>query len=209
VPDGTAYVQFGVRDVQALTAQGLSRPSYLLGVVETLNAAEIAREDHDTLVKDGKTTVIDGALADPANPPALLLPNTDYTVHLGWEWTTSDENGAVASTATWTSGGQDYHFRTDGVPLAPRTVQVADGPAQVMPVRLDPWIVLTDPAGSDHFFFYGDTLHVVFAVDYLLTMYETYGVASPGPGACRLVQERRPGIAELRADDPGAAGDPV
>jgi hypothetical protein len=45
-----------------------------------------------------------------------------------------------------------------------------------MPVRLDPWVLLTDPTEGDHFSFYGDTLHVVFAVDYLLTMYETYGV---------------------------------
>ncbi len=175
VPEGTAYVQFGVRDAQTMTGQGLSRPSYLLGVVETLSAAEVARQDYDTLVKDSKTTVIDGALGDPANPPALLLPNTDYSVHVAWEWTTCDESGAVANNATWTAGGQDYHFRTDGAPLAPRTVQVADGPAQVMPVRLDPWVLLTDPAGSDHFFFHGDTLRVVFAVDYLLTMFETYG----------------------------------
>ena len=176
VPDGTAFVQFGVRDVQALTGHGLTRPSYLLGVVETLAAAEVARQDHDTLVRDSQTTVIEGALGEPANPPALLLPNIDYSVHVAWEWTTCDESGTVADNATWTPSRQDFHFRTDGSPLAPRTVQVADGPAQVMPVRLDPWVLLTEPAGSDHFFFHGDTLRVVLAVDYLLAMFETYGV---------------------------------
>ena len=177
VPDGTAYVQLGVRDAQALTTQGFGRPSYLVGVVETLTAAEVARSDHDSLVQSGQTTVVDGALADPANPPALLLPNAEYTLHVAWEWTTCDEQGTVASTATWTPGdGQDFHFRTDAAPLAPRTVEVPDGPTQVMPVRLDPWVLLTDPAGSEHFYFFGDKLRVVFAVDYLLTMYATYGV---------------------------------
>jgi len=177
VPAGTAFMQFGVRDVQALTAKGLSRPSYLLGVAQTLTAAEVEREQHDTLVKDSKITVVDGALGDIASPPALLKPGTAYTVHVAWEWTTCDETGNVPSTSTWTADpGQDFHFRTDNAPLAPRTVQVPSGPAQVMPVRLDPWVLLTDPAEAEHFYFHNDPLRVVFAVDYLLTMYETYGV---------------------------------
>jgi hypothetical protein len=176
VADATAYVQFGIRDAGRWAGQGLTRPSYLVGIVETISAAEVARTDHDTLVKDSQTTVVDGALADPAGPPALLLPNRAYTVHVAWEWTTSDESGAVADDAAWTSGAQDFGFRTDAVPLAPSTLQVAGGAAQVMPVRLDPWVLLTDPAGGDRFFFYGDTLRVVFSVDYLLTMFETYGV---------------------------------
>jgi large repetitive protein len=177
VPARTAYVQFGVRDVQRLTEAGLARPSYLLGVVETLAAAEVAREQHDTTVKDSKITVVDGALADPASQPALLLPNTDYTVGVTWEWTTCDEHGTIPSTAAWTAGQpQNFHFRTDDAPLAPRTVQVADTPAQVMPVRLDPWVLLTDPFDGDPFFFYGDKLRVVFTVDYLLHMFDTYGV---------------------------------
>src|SRR5205823_2517809 len=140
VRDGTAYVQFGIRDVERLTEAGLGRPSYLLGVVETVAAAEVAREEHDKLVKDSKITVIDGALADPTSQPALLQPNTDYTVGVAWQWTTCDEPGNVPSTATWTiAPAQNFHFRTDNAPLAPRSVQVADGPAQVMPVRLDPW----------------------------------------------------------------------
>jgi hypothetical protein len=176
VKEGTAFVQLGVRDARPLTAEGLGRPSYLVGVMETVSAAEVARADHDELVQDSKVTVIDGALSDPANPPALLLPNTEYTLHVAWEWTVCDDHGTVASDATWTPGSQDFHFRTDGAPLAPRTVQVPDGPTQVMPVRLDPWVLLTDPAGSEPFYFYGDSLRVVFAVDYLLTMYATYGV---------------------------------
>ena len=156
---------------------GAGRPSYLLGVVETLAAAEVGREQHDTLVKNSKITVIDGALADPADQPALLLPNTEYTVAVAWQWTTCDENGNVPSTATWTTAAaQSFHFRTDNAPLAPRTLQVANGPAQVMPVRLDPWVLLTDPFDNDHFFFYGDKVRVVFAVDYLLHMFDTYGV---------------------------------
>ncbi|WP_211231849.1 hypothetical protein [Amycolatopsis balhimycina] len=211
VPDGTAYAQFGLRDAAGLTAKGLARPSYLLGVVETLAAAEVAREQHDTLVKDGKITVIDGALADPANQPALLLPNTDYTVGVTWEWTTCDEHGTVPGTATWTAGtAQNFHFRTDGAPLAPRTVQIANGPAQVMPVRLDPWVLLTDPFDGDRFFFYGDKVRVVFAVDYLLHMYATYGVAiqakvraasfknadPAGPGFAKTVLALGPAVAK-------------
>ncbi|OCB55639.1 hypothetical protein A5722_16965 [Mycobacterium vulneris] len=180
VPDGTAYVQFGVRHVDDLIRNGFARPSFLLGVVETLAAAELAREQHDNQVKDSKITVIDGALADPTNPPALMVPNTDYTVAVSWEWTTCDQNGVVADNATWTPSPQSFHFRTDNTPLAPATVKAGDTPAQVMPVRLDPWVLLTDPFDGDHFFFYGDHVRVVFSVDYLLTMYDTYGVQIQG-----------------------------
>jgi hypothetical protein len=182
VPAGTSYVQVGVRDLQALTGQGLGSPSFLVGVIETLTAAEFEREQHDSLVKDSKISAIDGALKGIQDPPALLKPNLDYTVRIDWEWTTCDEHGTVASTAVWKAGpdpggaGQNFHFRTDGAPLSPRTVQSPGGPAQVMPVRLDPWVSLSDPAGGDHFYFYGDPVRVVIAVDYLLNMYETYNV---------------------------------
>jgi large repetitive protein len=177
VPDGTAYVHIGVRNTADLLGKGFNRPNFLVGVIETIAAAEVAREQHDTLVKDSTLTVIDGALADPADPPALLLPGTDYTVAVSWEWATCDDNGVVAAGATWTPATQPFQFRTDTAPLAPRSVQVGDAPAQTMPVRLDPWVLLTDPADGDHFVFYGDPINVVFTVDYLLTMYATYNTA--------------------------------
>ena len=43
VPDGTAYIQLGLRDAAGLIRQGLGRPSYFVGVVETLTAAEVER----------------------------------------------------------------------------------------------------------------------------------------------------------------------
>ena len=45
-----------------------------------------------------------------------------------------------------------------------------------MPVRLDPWVLTTDPAEGEHFYFHGSSIKVVFSVDYLLKMWEAYGV---------------------------------
>ncbi|ANP51088.1 hypothetical protein J2Z21_009671 [Streptomyces griseochromogenes] len=178
VKEGTSYIQLGIREAAELTGKGLSRPAYLVGIVETLTAAEVVREETDTLIRNSKITTVNGALKGMPDPPALLQPGTQYTLHVDWEWTTCDAAGAVADDAVWTAGtGQDFHFLTDTEPLRPSTVtKPDDGKTVTMPTRLDPWVLLTDPDEGEHFRFYGRPLRVVFSVDYLLNMYETYGV---------------------------------
>ena len=173
----TAFVELGVVDTAKLAQEGLHRPSYLVGVVETLTAAEVERHQSDILVKDSKITEINGALDGLPDPPALLLPDTDYTVSVDWEWTTCDANGAVTQPEAWTAATrQTFHFRTDTAPLASTSVTAPGGPTTTMPTRLDPWILLSDPAEGDHFRFWGEPVRVVVSVDYLLDMFETYGV---------------------------------
>lgn len=176
VDERTAYVELGVVDAGKLEQEGLHRPSYLVGIVETLTAAEVVRHHSDVFVKDSEITEINGALKGMPNPPALLLPGTDYAVHLDWEWTTCDATGVVTTPEVWSAESQDFHFRTDSAPLAPATVKAPGGAESVMPVRLDPWVMLTDPDDGDRFRFYGEKVRVVLSVDYLLDMYQAYGV---------------------------------
>ncbi|MEU6076034.1 hypothetical protein [Micromonospora sp. NPDC047074] len=176
VPQGTSYLQLGLREVAGLLVGGLTRPSYLVGIVDTLTAAEVRREEMATKVKQDTVTVVNGALEEMPDPPALLRPNSEYAVTVAWEYALTDADGTPKAPQTWTAGtAQKFRFRTDGEPLKPREIAPADGPAVPMPVRLDPWILTSDPDEGDRFRFHAASIKIAFSVDYLLTMFEAYG----------------------------------
>jgi hypothetical protein len=184
LPPGTWYLQTGIDGLDGLLERGLARPSYLVGVVETQGAAEVRRHDEESRIADFGIKTVNGALAGMKSPPALLTPNTEYTVRVDWEWAVCDQKGVVPKEhdpGTWKAKSQEFRFRTDDRPLKPRTVTSSAGAGQpetakTMPVRLDPWVLVTDPDEGTRFFFHGEPITVVFAVDYLLNMYATYGV---------------------------------
>jgi hypothetical protein len=176
VPDGTVYLQLGLRDIAAVLDNGLARPSYLVGVVDTLTAAEVRREQTETTVKKDTVTTVNGALSAMPKPPALLHPNSGYTVTINWDYAVTDKDGKAPLDADWKAGdAQAFRFRTDAEPLKPREIAPADGPAVPMPVRLDPWVLTSDPDEGERFRFHRASIKVTFSVDYLLTMFTTYG----------------------------------
>jgi hypothetical protein len=177
----TAYVQTGLTELEMLLNEGLGRPSYLVGVVETLTAAEVERHDFDTSVKHHLLETLNGALEGMPNPPALLRPDTTYQVAVAYEWTTCNADGGGVKDDGWQEETQTFAFRTDDRPLKPRTTKPPGTTKEVeMPVRLDPWVILTDPDEGEHFFFWGHLVRVVFSVDYLLDMFATYDVPLEG-----------------------------
>jgi hypothetical protein len=196
-PAGTTFFNTGVVGIEPLLAR-MPRPSYLVGAVETLSAAEVLRESQEQKIASQEVQTINGALAPAPNPPALLLPNTDYVVNVDWEWAVADENGAVADGATWTPSSQPFHFHTDTAPLQPPTVKASPGAGHpeatmTMPVRLDPWVLLTDPDEGERFFFHDTHLTVIVAVDYLLNMFTTYGVALQAKARAASYRNADPG----------------
>lgn len=177
VRTGTVYVQFGVADVAKLSERGLSRASYLVGVIETLSAAEVEREDIETQIKTHQQSEVNGALGEMTLPPALLKPSTEYKVTVEWEYAVCEADGAVKD-EDWKAGiAQPFRFLTDSQPLAPRQLEApGEAAARTMPVRLDPWVLTTAPDEGERFYFHGQPIRIVFSVDYLLTMFATYGV---------------------------------
>ena len=175
VPDGTFYVHLGVRDAAALVKDGLGRPSFLVGIVETLTAAEVERHHVQSSMHSHMLDEINGGLKAAPGPPALMLPSTEYALTVDWEFATCKEDGS--DVGTYTERTQIFRFRTDDRPLAPRSITPpGGGQPQVMPVRLDPWVLTTDPDEGERFYFSGSSIKVTFSVDYLLAMWDTYGV---------------------------------
>jgi hypothetical protein len=188
-PEGTFFLHTGIRGVEAMLHQGTEPPSYLVGVVETLSAAEVRRRDEEERIAKYDVQTINGALAGLPDPPALMKPNTVYTVRVEWEWAKADAHGSVpkeADAGTWHAGTpQEFKFHTDNQPLKPAKVKSSSGEGQpdktlTMPVRLDPWVLTTDPDEGTAFFFYDEPITVVFGADYLFDMYKTYGVLLEG-----------------------------
>ena len=125
-------------------------------MVEALTAAEAWRaKPKRRLIQKHKVSEINGALAPMTAPPALLLPNTEYAVSVEWEWATCNTDGSDAN--TWNAAlTQTFRFRTDNQPLAPRVITSPGDPqaqAKTMPVRLDPWVITTDPDEGERFYF--------------------------------------------------------
>ncbi|WP_412066278.1 cadherin-like beta sandwich domain-containing protein [Rhizobium sp. SYY.PMSO] len=203
VPKETAYIHFGIHDVELLTEAGIPRPSYLVALIETLATAELVRHDSETLIKNHQQSEINGGLTAMAAPPALLLPDTEYAVRIDWEYATCDANGG--GQLDWKQRDQTYRFRTDRVPLAPRVVRPPGEDEQgekTLPSRLDPWVLTTDPDEGENFYFYGSPVRIVLSVDYLLSMFQTYGVALQAKvraSSFRNVSPTSPGFANTIA----------
>jgi hypothetical protein len=189
VPVGTRYFHTGIARLDTLLKGQFSRPSYVVGVVETLSAAEVKRHDEEEEISKHDVKTINGALKGLHDPPALLLPEIEYVVNVDWEWAVCEADGTVTNEndpGTWTTASQEFRFRTDDVPLKPRTVKASPGEASPgvdfpeasmkMPVKLDSWTLITNPDEGDKFYFWGQHLTVVLAVDYLLYMYADYNV---------------------------------
>lgn len=195
VKPGTAYVQFGVADVAKLIERGLSRASYLVGVIEALSAAEVEREDIETQIKTHQQSEVNGALSEMSQPPALLTPATEYKLTVEWDYAVCEADGAVAD-ENWKPGiAQAFRFRTDSQPLAPRQLKApGEGAAKTMPIRLDPWVLTTAPDEGERFYFHGEPIRIVLSVDYLLTMFAAYGATL----------EARVRAASFKNADPGS-----
>lgn len=175
-PAGTAYVQLGLYEVDKLISKGLERPSYMVGIVETLTVAEVERHDRESESKQSWQNEVNGGLNPMPNPPALLTADTEYRVSIEWDYANCDANGG--GNLAWTPGpAQVFRFRTDREPLASRQLQIpGENLPKDMPSRLDPWVLATDPGEGERFRFYGEPVRIIFSVDYLLSMFQTYGV---------------------------------
>ncbi len=160
LPTSAAQVELGlIADVQAPT------PTWGLLIVEGLTEAELARYSFDVSSRQSKITVVAGALHGDEGKRALLRPGSTYTVAVSYDVAVTglDDTGQPDGGAAVLVPDQVQHFRFQ---------TQADPPA-----RLDPWVMATDPAPAEDFFFYGDPLRVVFAHNAVRKLYRAYGRA--------------------------------
>lgn len=158
LPAGCGQVEISLRQELG------SLPSHWgLLLVEALTEAEFARASFDETTQKTQIATINGALGADNSNRALLLPGATYTLEVKYDVlaTSADEHGKPVDVkgATPTDGSQQFRFMTDARP----------------PQRLDPWVLLTNPAPAQDFFFFDDPIVIVFATNATRKLFSAYG----------------------------------
>jgi large repetitive protein len=154
-------------------ASGLSSvPSYYVAAASLVSGAEVARFDWDTTQVAQDRTQLTNAVGPASTTHSLLKADSRYRLTVEWY---ADRQGEAGSRGT--AGApvvQSFWFRTDtietrtlpgpsgaGDPPRPQGLVFTDTP-EVLPVRLDPWVMVTLPDEGEKGYFGGEPLRVVF-----------------------------------------------
>jgi hypothetical protein len=154
-------------------ASGLSAvPSYYVAAASLVTGAEVARFDWDTTQIAQDRTQLTNAVGPASTNHSLLKANSRYRLTVEWYADRQGEptpRGSAGSPVV-----QSFWFRTDtietrtlpgvpkpGDPPKPQGLVFTDTP-EVVPVRLDPWVMVTLPDEGEKGYFGGEPLRVVF-----------------------------------------------
>jgi large repetitive protein len=167
LPAPALHVEIGVTPLRtAIDGFGMTKPSYLVAVVEGLSLAEVDRADEDGDQAAGDAGGLTGTLTGQGH--ALLRPGgeyritVDYDAEIGARRPHPDENEDPNEIVVLRSetGQQDARtFFTDSQP----------------PRSLDPWLLAQQPSDGERFHFYDEPVVVVFATNDVLELFGAYG----------------------------------
>jgi hypothetical protein len=131
------------------------RKAVLLCALELVSAAEVARYAFDEKVQQTKKELITKALTGDGKR-ALLKPDTYYELEVEYTYSALGKEGPTNSKDPVK---QRYAFRTD----------------KDAPLRIDPWVVNTNPQNDMGVHFAKDPVKVVFTDDSVIQLYRAYG----------------------------------
>lgn len=150
-----------------VTRENRDKPGFepfYLAAIELVTEVERRRHDFDehvqTTVRDTLTTVLSTEVDDYA----LLVPGQPYTVSVGWE-------------AFFVEGAARPGDTTPGTPtgLKTQTFTFAAQNKEQVPVRLDPWVLDTDPGDHEGAAFCDDPVRLSFATQNVVRLFQAYG----------------------------------
>ncbi|RZS58596.1 hypothetical protein [Sphaerotilus mobilis] len=144
-------------------------PAYFVGAFSALRGGEVGRQDWDDRQITHDQAVITQAVGPASSDCALLFADATYRLRVVWE-------GVRPSDAKTAAATQDFWFRTDrigradGDPLKPVFEQT-----EPLPVRLDPWMLVTLPADQEAQAFYEEAPRLVFNTHDVDRLFAAYG----------------------------------
>lgn len=131
-------------------------PPFYVAAVEALTCSEISRHDSDSQTQQADRSVLEAALGNESAFVALMKPDTQYEIRVGWSATGQNDAGATAAVPDHT---ESFWFRT----------------AAESPGRLDPFVLCTTPYEAQRHVFGGDPMQLTFATNDLIDLYDAYG----------------------------------
>jgi hypothetical protein len=173
--DPAAIVEIGLTDpTEAGQDKGVT-PRYLVGAIGLVSAAEVRRHDWDEQQIDQDRQTLTNAVGPTSSDHALLVPNSRYRIVVDYFATRQADGATLGSAAT--PEQQTFWFRTDTIAADPNdTTQLVftDTPDPV-PVRLDPWTMMTMPDDNEKGWFGREKLRVVFNTHDVDRFFGAYG----------------------------------
>ena len=150
-------------------------PRYLVAAVGLLSAAESARHDWDQQQIDQDRQTLTDAVGPASSDHALLVPGSRYRIVVDY-FATRQADGATLGSAG-APEHQTFWFRTDTIAAAPgdATQLVFTDTPEAVPVRLDPWTMMTMPDDNEQGWFGSEKLRVVFNTHDVDRIFGAYG----------------------------------
>lgn len=142
----------------AVADQGL-RPAYYVGAIGATRWSEITRSDWDQTQIDRDRDVITNALGPDSSNNALMFADALYRVTVSWYGQRKNDGETRGSAGAPES--QSFWFRTDRIQLPnPDLAEFAQ--RSPVPVRLDPWMLVTLPGEHEKYWFGEEPTKLVF-----------------------------------------------
>ena len=132
------------------------RPTVVIGAVQGCSESEQEQNQLGIEVQSSQITTVEGYL-DGGSPVPLLIPNTEYTITVEYNVTTTEADGTTVT--NYNGVEQGFTFQTDSTP----------------PDKLDPWVLAALPATQEQNAFYDDPVTIVFNDQEAIQLFAAYG----------------------------------
>lgn len=147
-------------------------PPYFVAAIGAIRYAEAARSDWDQTQIDRDRQVITNALGAASSDNALMFADALYRVTVQWHGTRQGDGESRGSAAAPVT--QTFWFRTDAIAVpAPDRAEFTARPP--LPVRLDPWMLVTLPADREQAVFGAEPVRLVFNTHDVDRVFAAYG----------------------------------
>lgn len=167
-------------------------PAYYLAAAGALRQGELDRFAWDETQIEQERATIGAALGPMSGQSPLLFADSLYRVRVSWSGERKPkpeeaQSGLPQAPPTPVSGTQSFWFRTNRIldpgpePLATPLFSGRDPwpdqppPPPPLPVRLDPWMLVTLPADRETHWLWGEPVRLVFATSDLERLFTAYG----------------------------------
>jgi len=151
------------------------KPRYLVAAIGMVSAAEVARHDWDQQQIDRDHDIVTNAVGPASSDHALLEPDSRYRIVVEYFATRKSDTETLGNSAHPES--QTFWFRTDTIAADPNdnTQLVYTDTPDAVPVRLDPWTMMTMPDDNEKGWFGREKLRVVFNTHDVDRFFGAYG----------------------------------
>lgn len=151
-----------------------TNPAYFVAAIGAVRGSEVVRSDWDESQIDKERKVLINALGPASSDNVLLFANSLYRISVHWHGQRKGD-GATRGTAA-APEGQTFWFKTDrieGDALVPPKPVFASTPP--VPVRLEPWMLVTLPADRETAVFGAEPTRLVFNTHDVDRVFAAYG----------------------------------